>query len=207
MTSVPKPLKFLHPHYPELQRLYETWPSSENKVGRVPCWKRIVNTQLLQSLFADILSVLAMTYSDTEPRGTLRYRLLSASLAPAGSQISEPGSWGHEYVRHLAAELGEEYSARVLGEADTAAALEKDSDAAQEAAKPPQVIGTIDDLRDLAMVCATFLLHHNAEPDAVDLLEELEIVSRISELVDENTYERVCQYMIRWVLLRECVSV
>lgn len=138
-----------------------------------------------------------MTYSDTEPRGTLRYRLLSASLAPVGSQISEPGSWGHEYVRHLAAELGEEYSARVLGEADTAAALEKDSDAAKEAAKPPQVIGTIDDLRDLAMVCATFLLHHNAEPDAVDLLEELEIVSRISELVDENTYERVCQYMIR----------
>ncbi|EPS97459.1 26S proteasome regulatory complex non-ATPase subcomplex Rpn1 subunit [Fomitopsis schrenkii] len=184
MTSVPKPLKFLHPHYPELQRLYETWPPSENK-----------------SLFADILSVLAMTYSDTEPRGTLRYRLLSASLAPAGSQISEPGSWGHEYVRHLAAELGEEYSARVLGESDTTAALEKDSEASKEAAKPPQVIGTIDDLQDLAMVCATFLLHHNAEPDAVDLLEELEIVNRISELVDDNTYERVCQYMTRCVSL------
>ncbi|KZT70492.1 26S proteasome regulatory complex, non-ATPase subcomplex, Rpn1 subunit [Daedalea quercina L-15889] len=161
MTSVPKPLKFLHPHYPELQSLYETWAPSENK-----------------SLFADILSVLAMTYSDTEPRGTLRYRLLSASLKPAGSQISEPGSWGHEYVRHLAAELGEEYTM-----------------------KAPQVIGTIDDLRDLAMVCATFLLHHNAEPDAVDLLEEMEIVDRISELVDENTYERVCQYMIRCVSL------
>jgi len=32
MTSVPKPLKFLHPHYPELQKLFETWPQSENKV-------------------------------------------------------------------------------------------------------------------------------------------------------------------------------
>lgn len=32
MTSVPKPLKFLHPHYPALQELYETWPPSEDKV-------------------------------------------------------------------------------------------------------------------------------------------------------------------------------
>lgn len=32
MTSVPKPLKFLRPHYPELQRLYELWSPSEDKV-------------------------------------------------------------------------------------------------------------------------------------------------------------------------------
>lgn len=32
MTSVPKPLKFLHPHYPELQSLYEKWSPSEDKV-------------------------------------------------------------------------------------------------------------------------------------------------------------------------------
>jgi 26S proteasome regulatory subunit N1 len=32
MTSVPKPLKFLRPHYPELQTLYETWSESEDKV-------------------------------------------------------------------------------------------------------------------------------------------------------------------------------
>jgi 26S proteasome regulatory subunit N1 len=47
------------------------------------------------------------------------------------------------------------------------------------------------------MQCAVFLLGHNAEPDAVDLLEELEIVDRIAELVDGNTYARVCAYMIR----------
>ena len=34
MTSVPKPLKFLRPHYPELQGLYELWPPSEDKVPR-----------------------------------------------------------------------------------------------------------------------------------------------------------------------------
>ncbi|KAI1798120.1 armadillo-type protein [Ganoderma leucocontextum] len=172
MTSVPKPLKFLHPHYPGLQALYETWPASDDK-----------------SLFADILSVLAMTYSDTQPRGTLRYRLLSASLKPL-SPLSEPGSWGHEYVRHLAAELGEEYNSRELDEAG----VEKES---EESTVP----GTVDDLRNLAMKCATFLLQHNAEPDAVDLLEELEIVDKIVDIVDEDTYERVCQYMIRCVNL------
>ncbi|KAI0635261.1 26S proteasome regulatory complex non-ATPase subcomplex Rpn1 subunit [Trametes polyzona] len=173
MTSVPKPLKFLHPHYPGLQDLYETWPPSEDK-----------------SLFADILSVLAMTYSDTQPRGTLRYRLLSASLRPASAPLSEPGSWGHEYVRHLAAELGEEYNSR-----------EFDEEGVEKASEENKVPGTVDDLRALALECATFLLQHNAEPDAVDLLEELEIVDRIVDIVDENTYERVCQYMIRCVNL------
>ena len=44
---------------------------------------------------------------------------------------------------------------------------------------------------------AKLLLGHNAEPGAVDLLKELEIARRLSELVDENNYTRVCAYMIR----------
>lgn len=32
MTSVPKPLKFLRPHYPDLQALFETWDPSDDKV-------------------------------------------------------------------------------------------------------------------------------------------------------------------------------
>lgn len=183
MTSVPKPLKFLRPHYPGLQELFETWPASENK-----------------SLFADILSVLAMTYSDTEPRGTLRYRLLSASLLPPTSKISEPGSWGHEYVRHLAAELGEEYTIRQEGEeAVPLPAPEAESDAPKS--KPAPVPGTIEDLHNLGLECATFFLGHNAEPDAVDLFVELEIVDRIASLVDANTFGRVCAYMDRCVML------
>ncbi|KAF9457552.1 armadillo-type protein [Collybia nuda] len=179
MTSVPKPLKFLRPHYPDLQALYETWPGSEDK-----------------SLFADILSVLAMTYSDTQPRGTLRYRLLSASLRPKDSPLADPGTWGHEYVRHLAAELGEEFTIR---EQETVLASPVTGDAADD--KNTKLPGTVDDLRSLAKDCAVFLLSHNAEPDAVDLLEELEIVDEIASLVDENTYGRVCQYMIRCVNL------
>ncbi|KAJ3999594.1 armadillo-type protein [Lentinula boryana] len=173
MTSVPKPLKFLRPHFPDLQALYEGWSASENK-----------------SQFADILSVLAMTYSDTQPRGTLKYRLLSASLRPANAPLVDPGTWGHEYVRHLAAELGEEFEYREVQEDGTP----------PESETPKiELLGTIEDLRSLAKECSTFLLSHNAEPDAVDLLQELEMIEAIVTLVDENTFDRVCQYMTRCV--------
>jgi 26S proteasome regulatory subunit N1 len=32
MTAVPKPLKFLRPHYAGLEKAYESWPGGENKV-------------------------------------------------------------------------------------------------------------------------------------------------------------------------------
>jgi len=217
MTSVPKPLKFLRPFYPEMQTLYEKWQPSENK-----------------ALLADILSVLAMTYSDTQPRGTLRYRLLSDELraslpAPSSSTdtppLPDPTSWGHEYVRHLAAELGEEYNWRLTGEgtapsvdATSTAGTEskgddnaagKDGEKAQDGKdtsdqSTPKFVplpGTIDALRTLAKTCAKFLLTHNAEHDAVDLMEELEIVHEIVPLVDEETYARVGGYMVRMVPL------
>ena len=163
-----------------------------------------------------------MTYSDTQSRGTLRYRLLSASMLPSTKHISEPGLWGHEYVRHLASELGEEYRVRELGEAEEDVEIEeepvkpneeKTEEGEQKEAEKkeePKVkkekvkfppVGTIDDLRNLAVECATFLVHHNAEPDAVDLLEELEIINRIVDLVDDNTYPRVCQYILACVNL------
>ncbi|KIK97616.1 hypothetical protein PAXRUDRAFT_824776 [Paxillus rubicundulus Ve08.2h10] len=183
MTSVPKPLKFLHPHYPELQKLFDSWPLTEDK-----------------SLFADILSVLAMTYSDTQPRGTLRYRLLSASFLPASSTIPEPGSWGHEYVRHLAAELGEEYTIRQEGE-DAIAPPPTAEGPEVARSEPVKIPGTIEDLRTLALECAKFFLSHNAEPDAVDLFVELEMVDRIAGLVDMDTFGRVCTYMDRCVTL------
>ena len=44
MTSVPKPLKFLRPHYATLKATYETAPIGEAK-----------------TLLADVLSLLAMT--------------------------------------------------------------------------------------------------------------------------------------------------
>ncbi len=53
---------------------------------------------------ADILSVLAMTYSDNNKRETLHFR-------KAGS--NDPiESWGHEYAKHLALEIIHEFEAR-----------------------------------------------------------------------------------------------
>ncbi|KAG1850147.1 hypothetical protein F4604DRAFT_1809232, partial [Suillus subluteus] len=186
VTSVPKPLKFLRPHYPGLQELSETWPTYENKVRGKP-----------------FCMTLAYHYAESIRRyyhRTLRYRLLSASLLPPTSKISEPGSWGHEYVRHLAAELGEEYTIRQEGEEEfPLLAPEADSDSPKS--KPAPVPGTIEDLHNLGLECATFFLGLNAEPDAVDLFVELEIVDWIASLVDTNTFGRVCAYMDRCVTL------
>ncbi|KAG7237201.1 hypothetical protein INR49_032699 [Caranx melampygus] len=82
MTSVPKPLKFLRPHYGKLKEIYEGMAAGENK-----------------RFCADVVSVLAMTMSGE--RECLKYRLL-------GSQ-EELASWGHEYVRHLAGEVAKEW--------------------------------------------------------------------------------------------------
>lgn len=32
MTAVPKPLKFLRPHYESLVKAYESWPAGDDKV-------------------------------------------------------------------------------------------------------------------------------------------------------------------------------
>lgn len=150
MTAVPKPLKFLRPHYSTLEGLYEKWPSGANKDS-----------------LADTLSVLGMTYSDEDRLDTLKYRLLVPSL--------DLGSWGHEYMRHLALEIGHDYRKR----------LDQDKDA--------------DELRKLALTLVPFFLTHNAEADAVDILSDLEMIEKIADHVDKDTYARVCLYMVSMV--------
>ncbi|KAI0395900.1 armadillo-type protein [Xylariaceae sp. FL0594] len=159
MTAVPKPLKFLRPHYPTLTKLYEDWSQGDNKASLID------ETASL----ADVLSVIGMTFSDEERQDTLKYRLLSPS--------EDIGSWGHEYTRHLALEIGEVYAKRV---------------AAEE---------SVEDLIDLALVLVPLFLKSNAEADAVDLLSELEIIDHIASFVDENTYSRVCLYLVSMVNL------
>jgi 26S proteasome regulatory subunit N1 len=159
MTSVPKPLKFLRPHYPDMKTIFESWTNSSDK-----------------ALFAEILSVLAMTYSDNGERETLKFRLISTSVGEA----EDPGLWGHEYMRHLSAELGEEYNLRSATDAESLA----DGTKKQE-------------LLDLALLIVPFSLQHNAEADAVDLLLELESISKLPQFVDKDTYARTCLYMVR----------
>lgn len=146
MTSVPKPLKFLRPHYGALKAFYETMTDNG-----------------LKELLADILSVLALTMSAEGERESLKYRLL-------GSE-GDIGSWGHEYVRNLAGEIAQEYTKRQN---------EEDS---------------MEDLMDLVQQIVAFHMQHNAEPEAVDLLMEVEDLDLLQEHVDEKNYRRTCLYL------------
>lgn len=93
MTAVPKPLKFLRPTYPDLCSIYDKWTDPN-----------------LKSSLADVLSILAMTYSENGKHDSLRYRLLS--------DVSDFEGWGHEYIRHLALEIGEVYNDQVEKDAE-----------------------------------------------------------------------------------------
>ncbi|KAJ3324198.1 proteasome regulatory particle base subunit [Blyttiomyces sp. JEL0837] len=149
MTSVPKPLKFLRPLYPDLKEVYEKWPAGENK-----------------NFLADIISVLGMSYDDGK-RESLKFRFLGSS---------EPvGSWGHEYVRHLASEIIVEFAERLEKEQPT------------------------EDLLKLGFELVPFFLKHNAEADACDLLLELESLDHLVPHVDKDTYSRVCLYIVSCV--------
>jgi len=146
MTSVPKPLKFLRPHFGTLKSYFETMPESE-----------------LKKYMADILSVLALTMSIEGERESLKYRLL-------GSE-GDIGSWGHEYVRNLAGEIAQEFQKR------------QDDDL------------PIDALMELVQQIVSFHMKHNAEPEAVDLLMEVEDLDLLVEHVDATNYKRACLYL------------
>ncbi|TXG55100.1 hypothetical protein EZV62_020356 [Acer yangbiense] len=146
MTSVPKPLKFLRPHYGTLKAYYEIMGESD-----------------LKKYLADILSVLALTMSAEGERESLKFRLL-------GSE-GDIGSWGHEYVRNLAGEISQEYAKRQTEEAP------------------------IDDLMELVQQIVAFHMKHNAEPEAVDLLMEVEDLDLLVEHVDSTNFKRTCLYL------------
>lgn len=132
-----------------------------------------------------------MTYSDSGKRDTLYYRLISGTH-------ESPGSWGHEYVRHLAAELGEEYNTRFADDEDEAPKVNGTTSAAATTVTEEESREyAVDDLRKLGMELVEFFLKHNAEADAVDLLLEVEDIRSIVDKVDDKTWPRVCQYMVK----------
>ncbi|OQV06886.1 Proteasome/cyclosome repeat-containing protein [Cladophialophora immunda] len=106
----------------------------------------------------------------TETLLPICYRLLS-------NKSDDLGSWGHEYIRHLALEIGQEYQNRLTDERE------------------------VGDLTELALSLVPYFLSHNAEADAVDLLSELEMIEEIPRFLDENTFARVCLYMVSMVNL------
>ena len=181
MTSVPKPLKFLRPHFPALKESYTLAKPDETK-----------------TLLADVLSLLvraaaapcrpprparrrpptapaspraqAMTMGEEGQRESLNYKLLGTT--------EDLGGWGHEYVRHLAGEIGDEYNER-LGAAD-------------EGGKPAAEL-----LPLILEKMLPFFMAHNTESEAIDLLME---VGRLDELlphIDATNCDRVVMYLVQ----------
>lgn len=88
MTAVPKPLKFLRPHLDGLIDTFGAMPPGPNK-----------------QLLADVLSLLTSTVAGKEgEREGLKFKLQG--------NTSDLETWGHEYMRHLAGEIAEEYKVR-----------------------------------------------------------------------------------------------
>ncbi|KAK3851430.1 hypothetical protein Pcinc_041919 [Petrolisthes cinctipes] len=147
MTSVPKPLKFMRLHYETMKEIYDK-----------------LKDQNLRKFAADIVSVLAMTMS--EERECLKYRL--------DGERGEIGAWGHEYVRHLAGEIAQEWE--TLGDDDDAKRAELISE---------------------AHVIIPYHMQHNAEAEACDLLMEMEQLELLTsqDYVDKDAYQRVCLYL------------
>jgi len=180
MTSVPKPLKFLRPHFSTLKDLYTKMSDSAVVDDK--------DQLSLRARLADVLSVLAMTMGNHEERESLKYKLSAFKdhdvLKKDGMDLGTDdnlGSWGHEYVRSLTGEIGQEYNSRVIDGAD------------------PDTDEPFADLLSMVDVIAPFHISHNAEAEAVDLLIEVQRLEKLKGLdnIDEKNYSRICLYLIK----------
>ena len=88
MTSIPKPLKLLKPHYLTIKEFYLTLPPSTTTAR-----------------LANFLSVLAVTMAVPEEREMLKFLL-------AGDK-SDLVNWGQDYVRNLSGEIKDEAQERL----------------------------------------------------------------------------------------------
>jgi len=185
MTSVPKPLKFLRPHFVVLKELHAALSEEGEGEGG--------DFLVLRARLADVLAVLSMTMGKPEERESLKFKLsgmkdydlltqhnhTSTTLDPSDDNL---GSWGHEFVRSLAGEIGQEYNSRVLDGADP----ERDEE--------------FQDLMGMVDVIVPFHISHNAEAEAVDLLVEVQRLTKLQSIdsgIDEKNYARICLYLIK----------
>jgi len=188
MTSVPKPLKFLRPQFPILKATFQKLPKEPADVDMLK----------LRARLADVLAVLAMTLASTEedPRESLQFKLSAmldhTKLKEQGTEMEVDGekkdddnlgSWGHEFVRSLAGEIGQEYNSRVVNDG-----------------ADPDTDEPFADLLKMVKSIVPFHVSHNAEAEAVDLLIEVQRLQYLLEfenLIDETNSQRICLYLVK----------
>lgn len=78
--------------------------------------------------------------------------------------------WGHEYLRHLAGEIAEAYN-------------QSEDDQ------------SLDDIMSLVDEIVPYNFKHHSEPEAVDLLIEVDRLSTLLQYVDETNFERIALYL------------
>ncbi|KAL7670350.1 hypothetical protein ACOME3_005287 [Neoechinorhynchus agilis] len=151
MTSVPKPLKYLRTRLTEMISIYE----------------QLDDEVAYKALLAIVISVVGMTIG---PRGIcVRYRILS-------EKSSDLAEWGHEYVKHLSAEIS-------------------------LCSQIPEYYNDLsrdfpDSILLLANLILPYFLDHNCEADAVDLLSSLSITNNLVNACDSLNYRRIALYLL-----------
>ena len=126
----------------------------------------------------------------TEERESLKFKLAgmkdyenlkSRGASSFPDERENLGSWGHEFARSLAGEIGKEYNARVIDGAD------------------PDTDDAFLDLLKMVDVIVPFHISHNAEAEAVDLLIEVQRLKKLLDLssIDVKNYARICLYLVK----------
>lgn len=130
-----------------------------------------------RSEYTDLMSILAMTMEDPHSRLSLKYRLLS--------KIEVIHEWGAQYIKHLAAEIHIEMEERLLAEEDAS-----------------KLAGLIDMTQIMGVVTqiVEYYMKHNSEPEACDILLEVERLDYVRKYTNVHNHERVCEY------LRSCAA-
>lgn len=129
------------------------------------------------------------TFFSTEERESLNFKLKGTkdydhliSLGETEATVNNNlGQWGHEFIRSLAGEIGQEYNARVIS------GCNPDEDA------------PFADLLSMVDTIVPFNVSHNSEAEAVDLLIEVQRLKKILDLdsIDGGNYRRICLYLIK----------
>jgi 26S proteasome regulatory subunit N1 len=161
MTSVPKPLKFLRPKYITVKAAHETVPEG--------CKKAL----------ADIVSILATVSCDEGEREALEFCLKGSG--------ADPGSWGHEYMRHLAGEIAAEHAHRI----------------SQEPAE------SVEDLMSLVTVCFHLLSSESSPLRALLLAAHTGCRPRLYPLDAVQSMQSIVSGLIKLhdLFLLQCISL
>lgn len=80
--------------------------------------------------------------------------------------------WGHEYLRCLAGQIAQEYEIRI------------------------QANKSVDEINQLVDQIIPEFINHNEEPEAVDLLLEVERLNALIDFTNPNNFQRVCNYLL-----------